>query len=159
MRMLKRNVPLWALLVAIITCSSVVIGALIVSQQVNMTLNIKYKGMQVLQADGTTLLETIDLGDFYGGDTKRFPTEYSYFVKNTGAVPIYVKYDVVDLPAGCSITIFLNDVQLTEAAIHATAIPAGVSAPMYFTWQVAEGAEVGIYNPALTFSAYDSPTG
>lgn len=167
MKMLKKTVPLWALLLVVIVSTSAVAATLIIQRNVNLSLTITpVMGMEVLGSDGATPLTSVPLGEFYRGDSKTFPSTYptdKYYIKNTGDANVYIKYDVGTMTSGCTMKVYVDTgsgfVELTKNGIYATPIPADTAWKMYFTFDVGESAPFGTFNPKLEFYAYDSASG
>jgi hypothetical protein len=98
MKVLKKTVPLWAVIVALVAVSGVAIAAVVISQQINTQIQILASyGMEVYDTDGTTLLTSVDFGSAYRDDNFFTPTDsIYYYIKNTGEADIWVSFSVTD---------------------------------------------------------------
>ncbi len=113
MKTLKRSVPLWVLVVAIIGVVSVAIAAIMVTRYVDITMHIKGYAFTVYDTDRATELTYIDFGDLDAGQTYTFPEganqTYAYYLVNTGDYLLYASYNLTDgLPQGVNFTITLK---------------------------------------------------
>jgi len=183
MKILKRNVPLWAVILVLLAGTSVAFGSMLVYYDIQTTMRIKMTVMlNVLDVDGVTPLETITLGDFIheqgkyypGGLIGEIPTEY-YFVNNTDEMPFYVGYYTADVPEGVTLRMYIRKgnetdwVELDESAnpIYPELIESGHTNPdpntqfahWYLTVYVTNTAPFGDFTPTLAIAAYDTPAG
>lgn len=179
MKLLKKGIPLWVVIVSIIAVTGVFAAALIASWNISMILRIKRTvSIAIYDIDGQTELKSINLGDFTWNTKKIFPgivfeiPAEPYFINNTDQTDFYIGFNVEpDIP-GIQFSVHIkrgdqtNFQSLSEVNIYSYPIVSPANDPnpdvQYAHWylliQVFE-PEFGDYNPTLTIEAYDGPEG
>jgi len=169
MKYIKRSVPLWALILALVAFGSIAIAAIVVTREVslNMVIQARYD-MKVYDTDHTTELMSINLGTFYRGDTKRFPSTSNYFIDNIGEADIWLSWSKTGTwPSGVTTTMYVDFgggfQTLAEGSICAGRLYAPPSVnnvlKWYFEIEISETAEFDSYSPTLRWNAHSSSTG
>lgn len=168
MKLIKRSVPLWALILALVASGSIALAAIVVTREVSLTMVIQARyDMKVFDTDHTTELTPIDLGTFYRGDEKRFPSGTdNYFIDNIGEADIWVSWKKQGTwPSGVTVTMYLDYGAGFETIAEGSIISQPLYAPgkpnsfeWYFEIEATSTAEFGSYSPTLTWNAHDSST-
>jgi len=172
MKFIKRSVPLWALILALVAFGSIALAAIVVTREVslNMVIQARYD-MKVYDTDHATELTSINLGTFYRGDKKTFPSDAPttyYFVDNIGEADIWLSWSKAGTwPSGVTITMYVDfggGFQiLAEGSICAGRLYAPPSVnnvlKWYFEIEISETAEFDSYSPTLRWNAHSSSTG
>lgn len=168
-KILKRSVPLWVLAVAVLAVVSVAIAAVIISRDISTHMNVVgVKDMKFYDYWGNEFT-FIEFGDVTKGETKYYPEDPYYMIKNTGDYPYYVSWTVTGWPPGVTIKIYVNkgtwnsppedNYELAQGEIYSEVINPGE----YLYWsikiEVGSDAEIGEYTPTITWTGYDSPSG
>lgn len=179
MKLLKKSVPLWVVILSTLTAVGVFAAALIASWDISTTLRVKRTvSIAVYDVDGQTELTSINLGDFLWNDMKIFPgivweiPAEPYFVNNTDQTDFYVGFNVEpDIP-GIIFSVHVRRGDQTEfrALSEANIYPYPIISPandpnldvQYAHWYLSVSVsqpEFGDYSPTLTIEAYDGPEG
>ena len=169
MKYIKRSVPLWAFILALVAFGSIALAAIVVTREVslNMVIQARYD-MKVYDTDHTTELTSINLGTFYRGDTKRFPSTSNYFIDNIGEADIWLSWSKTGTwPSGVTTTMYVDFgggfQTLAEGSICAGRLYAPPSVnnvlKWYFEIEISETAEFDSYSPTLRWNAHSSSTG
>lgn len=113
--------------------------------------------IEIYDVDGVTILENIDFGAFYRGETKRVPESGNYWVKNTRDQSIYLSWSIEDLPSDMKIHIYGvlvgqgNFTELEEGQIYRFPISLGTRFLWYIEVEVSTTVEFNDYRPILTW--------
>ena len=166
MRILKRTVPLWAVIVSLLAVVSVAVAGVMVYKQVqlqNMVV-IGVWDMIILDIDGVTELTSIDLGEFIRGETRSFGSmDNPYQIKNVGDQYLYTSYSLSELPADVTFKMFMGTIITEETApnvIYPQTVGDSTTLKWYFTVTIGLTTPLGEQPPiTLTWNGHDSKTG
>ena len=169
MKLIKRSVPLWALILALVASGSIALAAIVVTKEVSLTMVIQaHYDMKVCDVDHETELTSIDLGIFNRDQTKRFPSEGNYWIDNTDEADIWVRWTKTGTwPSGVTITMYVDYgtgsfQTLAEGSICVGTLYAPPSVnnvlKWYFVITIGSDAEFGSFSPKLQWNAHDSST-
>lgn len=168
-KLLKRSVPLWAVLLICAVATTTVIAAMVAYRQVSMTMEVKaHYDVELYQPDHTTVLTDIDLGTFYRLDNKKFPSDAPtsyYFVENIGEANIWVSWSRVSFPTGVTVVMMVDwgggFQQVNEGSIIQQPLytDGNDNFKWYFTVTATDTAEFGTSTPVIRWDAYDSASG
>ncbi len=169
LKLLKRSVPLWAVLLICAVAASSVIAAIVAYRQVSMSMEVKARNdIELYQPDHTTVLTSIDLGTFYREDSKTFPSDAPtsyFFIDNIGEANIWVSWSKQGFPSGVNVIMMVDwgagFQQVNENSIIQQPLytDGNDNFKWYFTVTATDTAEFGAFTPTLTWNAYDSASG
>ena len=109
MKTVKRSIPLWAVILAILSVVSVALAAIVLQRQIQMTAHIKAYGLTIYDVDGVTELTSLNLGNLTAPSTTRFPSAGSYFINNTGEMFINkLSFNTTNMPEYMSIVVYIQ---------------------------------------------------
>lgn len=127
-------------------------------------------GMVILDTDDITEISTIDLGPFTRGQTKRFPSSGNYYIDNTGDYPIFIAYQVDDLPSGATMSLWARrqgdpewvltpeNTLWTHSGGQIRSIGTGDQLEWYFEISVSATAAFAEATPIMTWKGYEFST-
>jgi hypothetical protein len=168
MKLLKKTVPLWALLLVAIMSASAVVATVVITQQINTQIQILAAyGMEVYGTDQTTLLTSVDFGVHHRGDQFYSTAEPQYYyIKNIGEADIWISFNVID---------WIDDIQISVEGtgspniwsggvavpdeLSTTPLTPGQTLTFRFRIIIEPTAPFGTYTPKITFNAHDGASG
>jgi hypothetical protein len=167
MKVLKKTVPLWAVIVALLAVTSVAVAAIVVTREVGMQITISAQPeMEILDTDQSTILTSINWGTVAPGSAPSLPGGSDrYYVKNTGNEEFWISYTLAGLPSEIEFKIYFNLIDEAGAwyypnDITTFSVPIGEVAAWYaYMPDIIGTAPAGTYTPTLTFRAHNTATG
>jgi hypothetical protein len=164
-KLLKRSVPLWAVLLICAVAASSVLAAIVVSRQLSASITIEaVYDIEIYDTDKTTILTSVDFGVATRGEAKTLPDGgLRYYIKNTGDKEIWISFTVANAPADVTFKVSYTDpntqTQVLSGEITSFSIAPGVFQDFLVQAWVSDTAEFGTFNPTITFNALNTATG
>lgn len=167
MKMLKKTVPLWAVIVALLAVTSVAVAAVVVTRQVSVQFTISSSpDMEILDTDQSTILTSMDFGTVDPGSSPALPVGADrYYIENAGNTEFWVRFNIANLPADVVFKLYLNIIGDPGAWYLPNEISTFSVLPGEFVeWyaympDIGGSAPAGTHNPTLTFNAYSTASG
>jgi len=169
MKLLKKTVPLWAVLLVVVLSASAVVAAIMISKDVSTPLTIEGQyNMVVLDTDKTTELTMLDLGTLHKGDVVTYPANPEaspFWIKNTGDYDLYISAEVVGSPTEVYYQVFYRpgvtkewEMLNTADEIYPTQIGPNGFGQWYIKITVNSNAVFGTYPITLSWRGHSTAT-
>jgi len=168
MKILKKTIPLWAVLLVVILSASAVVAAIVATRQVSFTMRIlAHNDIELYEHDHATILTSIALGDFYRKDVKSFPSNAPssyYYIDNIGEADVWVSWSKQGTyPTGVTVTMMVDWGAGFQSVTEGTVIVQPIYAPpqansnfkWYLTITATETAQIGTFTPKIVWNAQD----
>lgn len=165
MKILKKSVPLWVVIVSVVALTGVAIAAIIITWDISTQLEITgVWGITCYEWDKTTELPSIDFGFLHPEDVKRYPTANYYYIVNTGDYEFWVSYTIINAPPSTDVTIEVfvgnGETKLSPDTVYTgKSLVPNDDLVWFIKISVSSTAAFASYNPTLRWNAHDSSTG
>ena len=171
MTILRKQIPLWALIVSVIAVASVA-AAIVANWQLNLTMEIAAKmEIRIYDTDGVTELHSIDFGTLHRDSVYNFPSDAPgsyYFVKNTGEAKFWVSWNSTELTGDppeingvtiktrCKAPEATDWEVMSEDEIYPTSISPSSRIYLYYEVSVSSTASFTSHSFTINWNAHDA---